>query len=210
VARIDALLAERIATPAPGSVVAALKAGGVSGQELRDQLVTLLAAGHETTATALAWAFERLARHPQPLTDDATIDATVKEVLRVRPVLSIASRQVIEPWTIGAHTIPPGNYVGACLYLAHRRADVWPDPTAFKPERFLNGAPEPFTWIPFGGGVRRCLGASFAALEMREVLRAVAARFTLRPERAQGERMRRRSITLAPARGGTIVPDALA
>jgi cytochrome P450 len=213
VERIDALLAERIATPAAGSVVAALKESGVSGQELRDQLVTLLAAGHETTATALAWALERLARHPEKLaklTDDATIDATVKEVLRVRPVLSISSRQVLEPWTIGEHTIPPGTYVGACLYLAHRRADVWPDPTAFQPERFLNGAVEPFAWVPFGGGVRRCLGASFAALEMREVLRAVAARFTLRPERAQGERMRRRSITLAPARGGMIVPDALA
>jgi len=210
VERIDALLQERIATPAPGSVVDALAQSGASGQELRDQLVTLLAAGHETTATALAWALERLARHPDALaalTDDATIDATVKEVLRVRSVLSISARLTLEPWTIGDHTVPPGNYVGACLYLAHRRADVWPDPTAFRPERFLDGAPEPFAWVPFGGGVRRCLGASFAALEMREVLRAVAARFTLRPDRPDGERMRRRSITLAPARGGRIVPQ---
>ena len=113
--------------------MAALKESGASGQELRDQLVTLLAAGHETTATALAWALERLARHPEMLarlTDDATIDATVKEVLRVRPVLSISARQVHRAVTIGEHTIPPGTYVGACLYLAHRRADVWPDPTA--------------------------------------------------------------------------------
>jgi cytochrome P450 len=210
VRRLDAVLAERLAAPAPGSVLALLEASGADARELRDQVVTLLAAGHETTATALAWALERLARHPQALTTDAAIDATVKEVLRVRPVLSIASRKVRRPYDIGDHTLPPGVYVGACLYLAHRRADVWPDPTAFRPQRFEGGAPEPYTWVPFGGGTRRCLGASFAALEMREVLRAVASRFTLRPDRSQGERMRRRSITLAPARGGTIVPDALA
>ena len=215
VERIDALLAERLAAPAPGSVAALLK-DAVTPAELRDQVVTLLAAGHETTATALAWALERLARHPAELAglrdgDDDRLDAAVKEVLRVRPVLSIASRKVREPWELHGHTLPPGVYVGACLYLAHRRGEVWPDPTAFRPERFLNGgAPEPFAWVPFGGGVRRCLGASFAALEMREVLRAVAARFTLRPDRPQGERMRRRSITLAPARGGIVVPEALA
>jgi cytochrome P450 len=170
---------------------------------------------------------ERLARHPAELAalrersggeasgrdrcDDDRLDAAVKEVLRVRPVLSIASRKVREPWEVAGHTLPGGIYVGACLYLAHRRADVWPDPTAFRPERFLDGgAPEPFAWVPFGGGVRRCLGASFAALEMREVLRAVASRFTLRPDRPPGERMRRRSITLAPARGATVIPEALA
>ena len=216
VERIDALLAERLAAPAPGSVAALLAESDVTPQELRDQVVTLLAAGHETTATALAWALERLARHPAELAalrsgDDDRLDAAVKEVLRVRPVLSIASRKVREPWEAAGHTVPPGVYVGACLYLAHRRADVWPDPTAFRPERFLDGgAPEPFAWVPFGGGVRRCLGASFAALEMREVLRAVASRFSLRPDRPPGERMRRRSITLAPARAATVVPDALA
>ena len=210
VRHLDAVLAERLAAPAPGSVLALLAESGASPRELRDQVVTLLAAGHETTATALAWALERLARHPQPLDTDARLDATVKEVLRVRPVLSIASRKVREPYAVGGHTVPPGAYVGACLYLAHRRAGVWPDPTAFRPERFLDGAPEPYAWVPFGGGTRRCLGASFAALEMREVLRAVAERFTLRPDRPAGERMRRRSITLAPARGGTVVPDPLA
>jgi cytochrome P450 len=210
VRRMDAVLAERLATPAPGSVLALLKESGATSRELRDQVVTLLAAGHETTATALAWALERLARHPRPLTTDAELDATVKEVLRVRSVLSIASRKVREPYEVAGHTLPTGVYVGACLYLAHRRADVWPDPTAFRPERFADGAPEPYSWVPFGGGTRRCLGASFASLEMREVLRAVASRFTLRPDRPQGERMRRRSITLAPARGGVVVPDALA
>jgi cytochrome P450 len=103
------------------------------------------------------------------------------------------------------HTIPAGVYVAPCLYLAHRRHG-----TSFAPERFLNGSLEPFSYVPFGGGNRRCLGAAFATLEMREVLRATASRFALRPTRAQGERMRRRSVTLAPARGAEIIPDPLA
>jgi cytochrome P450 len=196
-------------------VAALLAQGDASPQELRDQVVTLLAAGHETTATALAWALERLARHPAQLDalrggDAARLDATVKEVLRVRSVLTATSRRVIETWRIGDYTLPAGVYVAPCLYLAHRRPELWPDPTAFRPERFLDGAPEPFSWIPFGGGVRRCIGAAFAALEMREVLRAVAARFTLAPDRPEGERMRRRTITLTPSRGGCVVPHALA
>jgi cytochrome P450 len=218
---VDALVGRRLDSARDdGSILAMLRAARhedgspPSRRELRDQLVTLLAAGHETTATALAWALERLARHPAELAalrdgDDARLDATVKEVLRVRPVLSVTSRKVLRPWRVGDWTLPPGAYVGACMYLAHRRPELWPEPTAFRPQRFLGGAPEPFAWIPFGGGVRRCLGAAFAALEMREVLRAVAQRFTLVPERAEGERMRRRSVTLAPARGGVVVPQAL-
>jgi cytochrome P450 len=172
-----------------------------------------LAAGHETTATALAWALERLARHPNALAqcrDDEYLDATVKEVLRVRPVLSITSRKTLQPYTLGGYTLPPGVYVSPCLYLAHRRPELWPDPTSFKPERYKNGAPEPYSWVPFGGGTRRCLGASYPSLETREVLRAVASRFTLTPDRVQGERMRRRSVTLAPARGGVVIPNPLA
>src|SRR4051794_8679320 len=115
VARIDAVLAERVRHPAPGSVLAALKAGEANERELRDQLVTLLAAGHETTATALAWAFERLARHPGELdrlrADDGRLNAVVNEVLRVRPVLPVASRLVVAPYRIGAHTVPPGVFV---------------------------------------------------------------------------------------------------
>ncbi|WP_051324086.1 cytochrome P450 [Candidatus Solirubrobacter pratensis] len=191
-----------------------LAAAEPSDRVLRDQLVTLLAAGHETTATALAWALERLARHPEALArcrdDDAYVDATAKEVLRVRPVLSITSRRVLQPWTVGGYTLPPGVYVSPCLYLAHRRPELWPDPTGFRPERFLDGAPEPYSWVPFGGGTRRCLGAAFASLELREVLRAVASRFALRPDRAAGERMRRRSVTLAPARGAVVIPNPLA
>jgi cytochrome P450 family 135 len=213
VRRLDELLERRIeAATDDGSVLAMLRAAG--HEDTRDQLVTLLAAGHETTAGALGWAFERLARHPRVLArlregDEAYLDATVKEVLRVRPVLSVVPRKVMEPFEVGGWTLPPGVHVTPCIYLVHRRPDLWEDPTAFRPERFLDGAPEPYAFIPFGGGVRRCLGASFATLEMREVLRAVAARFTLRPDRREGERMRRRSITLTPARGGYVIPDRL-
>src|SRR4051794_23953819 len=212
VKRVDELIHRRMAAPNRDSILALLRESGANDQELRDQLVTLLAAGHETTATALAWALERLARHPRALArccDDAYLDATVKEVLRVRPVPSITSRKTLQPWQIGDYTLPPGVYVSPCLYLAHRRPELWPDPTRFKPERFLNGAPEPYSWVPFGGGTRRCLGAAFASLEMREVLRAVSSRFRLRPDRVEGERMRRRSVTLAPARGGIVIPSPL-
>ena len=203
VRRIDELIHARIDAAGGGdSILDLLKASGASREELRDQLVTLLAAGHETTATALAWALERLARHPADLSDDAHIDAAVKEVLRTRPVLSITARKTLAPYTLGEYTLPEGVYVAACLYLAHRRSG-----TDFDPRRFLDGdAPEPYSYVPFGGGTRRCLGAAFATLELREVLRAVSQRFTLRPDRPQGERMRRRSVTLAPSRGGSVIP----
>jgi cytochrome P450 family 135 len=222
VARLDELLYARIdAEVDDGSVLAVLRSARhedgspPSREELRDQLVTLVAAGHETTAGALGWALERLARHPDVLArvragDDDYLEAVIKEVLRVRPVLSIVGRKTLAPFEVGGWTIPPGIHVVPCIYLTHRRADLWDDPTAFRPERFLDGAPEPYAFIPFGGGRRRCLGAAFATLEMREVLRAVAARFTLAPERGEGERMRRRSITLTPARGGYVIPEALA
>ena len=222
VQRLDALIYERIdAQVDDGSVLAVLRSARhedgspPTREEMRDQLVTLLAAGHETTAGALAWALERLARHPEVLArvragDDAYLEAVIKEVLRVRPVLSIVARKTLQPFEVGGWTLPPGVHVTPCIYLTHRRPELWEDPTAFRPERFLDGAPEPFAFIPFGGGTRRCLGAAFATLEMREVLRAVAARFELRPDRPEGERMRRRSITLTPARGGYVVPHALA
>ena len=222
VRRLDALIYERIdARVDDGSVLAILRSARhedgspPSREELRDQLVTLLAAGHETTAGALGWALERLARHPDVLArlragDDAYLDATLKEVLRVRPVLSIVARKTLRPFDVGGWTLPPGVHVTPCIYLAHRRPDLWDDPTSFRPERFLDGAPEPYAFIPFGGGTRRCLGAAFATLEMREVLRAVAARFALAPDRAEGERMRRRSITLTPSRGGYVIAEPLA
>jgi cytochrome P450 len=200
VQRIDGLVYERIDTAGDGdSILDLLKTTEATREELRDQLVTLLAAGHETTATALAWALERLARHPRTdLSDDAHIDAAIREVLRTRPVLSITARRTLQPYELAGYTLPEGVYVAACLYLAHRRAG-----TAFDPTR---KALEPYSYVPFGGGTRRCLGAAFATLEMREVIRAVDERFTLTPDRPEGERMRRRSVTLAPSRGGSIVP----
>jgi cytochrome P450 family 135 len=205
---------ERTEAPAP-PVIDELIASGASEDELRDQVVTLLAAGHETTAGSLAWACERLARHPREQArlradGDEYLDATVKEVLRVRPVLTITPRKVVRPFAAGGYELPPGVHVTPCLYLAHRRPELWDDPTAFRPERFLDGAPAPYSWLPFGGGVRRCVGAAFATMELHEVLRAVTERFEIEPDRAQGERMRRRGVTLMPARGGRIVPVALA
>ena len=223
VARVDAHLraairARKNAAAPPGSVqppavIDELIAAGASEDELRDQVVTLLAAGHETTAGSLAWALERLARHPRVVArlregEDAYLEATVKEVLRLRPVLSITPRKVIEPFEAGKWTLPPGVHVTPCIYLAHRRPELWPEPTAFRPERFLEGAPAPYSWLPFGGGVRRCAGAAFATMELHEVLRAVVRRFDLRPDRPAGERMRRRGVTLTPSRGGRVVPLA--
>jgi cytochrome P450 len=217
VARVDALLRGAIRARCAGTsapaVIDELIAAGSTEDELRDQVVTLLAAGHETTAGSLAWALERLARHPRVAArlregDDAYLEATVKEVLRLRPVLSITPRKVVEPFTAAGWTLPPGVHVTPCLYLAHRRPELWPDPTSFRPERFLDGAPAPYSWLPFGGGVRRCAGAAFATMELHEVLRAVVRRFELRPDRPEGERMRRRGVTLTPSRGGRVVPLA--
>ena len=211
---LDAMLYERIDVDGDdGTLLAVLKGTGASREQLRDQLATLLAAGHETTAGSLGWALERLARHPEVLArirtgDEAYLDATVKEVLRVRPVLAITPRQVVGSYRLGDYDLPAGVHVTPCIYLAHRRPDVWEDPTAFRPERFLDGAPEPYTFIPFGGGMRRCVGAAFATLEMKEVLRAVAGRYDLSPATKAGERVRRRSITMTPSRGGYVVPHS--
>ena len=218
---VDAMLYRAIADePGEASLLAVLRAARhedgtpPTEAELRDQVVTILAAGHETTAGALAWSVERLAHHPAVLDrmrhgGDPYLDAVVKEVLRVRPVLSIAARRVETPYEIAGHTLPPGVHVAPCIYLAHRRPEAWDQPTAFRPERFLGPAPAPHTYLPFGGGLRRCAGAAFASLEMREVLRAVAERFALRPRRPGSERMRRGSVTLMPARGAVVVPEPL-
>jgi cytochrome P450 family 135 len=215
VRRLDALLYERIDRDSgDGTLLGVLKSTGASREQLRDQLATALAAGHETTASSLGWALERLARHAEILArvregDEAYLDAVVKEVLRVRPVLAVTPRKVAEPYELGGWTLPPGVHVTPCIYLAHRRPEVWGDPTAFRPERFLDGSPvAPYSYIPFGGGIRRCVGASFATLEMKEVLRALAARFDLRQASGGAERVRRRSITMTPSRGGYVVPHS--
>jgi cytochrome P450 len=186
----------------------------MSDQELRDELITLLIAGHESTATMLAWAFERLVRHPDKLArlrdealsgEDAYADAVVKETLRLRPVLSFVLRRLSEPMEVGGRSLPAGAWLAPCGYLIHRREDIYPEPLRFLPERFLENPPSTYEWLPFGGGVRRCLGASFAQLEMKEVLRAVVARADLKPATAVAERARPRFITLAPSRGARVV-----
>ncbi len=183
----------------------------LTDRELRDELITRLVAGHETTATGLAWAFERIVRLPgalERLADDdaAYADAVVQETLRLRPPIPIVARRVVgEPFDLGDWQIPVGMMVAPCIYLVHRRADVYEDPYAFRPERFLENPPETYSWLPFGGGMRRCIGASFAVLEMSTVLRTVARRLRLAPSGPSPELIARRAIVLAPSRGGEVV-----
>jgi cytochrome P450 len=188
----------------------------MSPQELRDELMTALVAGHETTASQLAWTFERLAREPDVLsrlyaeldegTDDEYLTATINEVLRHRPVLPNAEpRLVKQPITIGEHHYQPGVVLLANAYLVHHDPAIYPDPYAFRPERFLGETPGTYTWIPFGGGRRRCLGASFALLEMKIAIRAVLERYALVAVGKRAEKTRRRSITISPVGGGTVL-----
>ncbi|HEX6752443.1 MAG TPA: cytochrome P450 [Solirubrobacterales bacterium] len=186
----------------------------MSEQEIRDELLTLLVAGHETTATTLAWAFERLTREPRVLAhlteevegeDDAYLTATIQETLRTRPVLpNAAPRLVAKPIEVGGWAYP----VGCCLvpngYLIHHDPEIYPEPNSFRPERFLDEPPGTYTWIPFGGGRRRCLGASFAMLEMKIVLRAALRTLELHPGEG-AEVARRRNITVRPSSGGRAV-----
>jgi cytochrome P450 family 135 len=187
----------------------------MSDEELRDELMTLLVAGHETTATALAWGIERLVRHPDKLErlhdealagGDEYVDAVAKETLRLKPVIPIVVRRLTEPVEIGDYTIPAGWKVAPCIYLMHRHASIYnPDPAAFRPERFLDQAAGTYTWIPFGGGIRRCIGASFAVFEMKTVLSAIARMVDLRAVRPEGEHVVRRAITMTPARGAEVI-----
>ncbi len=185
----------------------------MSDTELRDQLITLLLAGHETTATALAWTFERLVRHPAVLQrateaaeagDDEYLDAVVKESLRVRPVIFNAARRLAAPVELDGYQLPAGICVVLSMGLIQRSERHFPEPDEFRPERFLDGRTDPSTWFPFGGGVRRCLGATFASVEMRIVLREVLRRVELAVTDAPAERARMRHVTLAPGRGGSI------
>jgi cytochrome P450 family 135 len=183
-------------------------------EEMRDELLTLLVAGHETTATSLAWAVERLSRHPEKLErlrneveagSEDYLTATIQETLRLRPVISIVIRRLTEPVEIGGYELPAGVSVVPSVYLAHRNPEVYPGPGAFKPERFLESLPGTYTWIPFGGGVRRCLGASFAQFEMAVVLRELVKRREIRPADPRPERIFRRAITETPRHNATVV-----
>jgi cytochrome P450 len=180
-------------------------------RELRDQLMTLLVAGHETTATALAWTFDQLFRNPEThqrlveeVTDGGTeyLDAVIEESLRIRPVVPFTGRELLEAGEYGGYELPAGTVVMAGIYLAQTNPDAYPDPRAFRPERFLaDDAPESFANIPFGGGTRRCLGASFALMEMRIALRELLLNADLRPADDSPEKPTRRNVTLSPKNG---------
>jgi cytochrome P450 len=187
----------------------------MSEQEIRDELMTLLIAGHETTASTLAWAFERLRHDPRVLNrlveeidagEDAYLTATIQETLRIRPVLpNVAPRLVVKPIEIGGWTYPTGCSLVLNGYLIHHDPEIYPNPDNFQPERFLDEQPGTYTWIPFGGGRRRCLGASFAMLEMKIVLRNALSAFELQPEAASPEVARRRNITVRPSNGAQAI-----
>ena len=197
-------------------------------EELRDQMMTLLFAGHDTTATSLAFAFHNILCHSEvrerlraelvhvvgagPLAPEHVgkleyLDATVKETLRLNPIISEVGRVLARPMRIGGWDLPAGVVAAPCIYLAHRRPDVWPEPERFNPKRFVGRRPSPYEFFPFGGGVRRCLGMAFALYEMKVVLAEVASRVELRL--ATGYRMQRvrRSITLAPSKGMPVVVE---
>jgi cytochrome P450 family 135 len=188
----------------------------MTDKELRDELITLLVAGHETTATALAWAFELLFRHESPRrklieeirtgnAGEEYLEAVISETLRLRPVIEQVSRRVAAPVELNGYTIPAGTLLAPSIYLVHRRPDIYPDPGTFKPERFLENPPQTYAWLPFGGGVRRCIGASFATLEMKVVLKTILSRAELRPADAQPEPPSARAVTTAPKHGAMAV-----
>jgi cytochrome P450 len=189
----------------------------MSDREVRDQLITLLLAGHETTATALAWTFDLLLRNPATLArltaeldagdEDIYLRAVISESLRLRPVIPLAGRRLASELNVAGLSLPAGTDVTPSIWLTHTRPDLYPEPYAFRPERFLEGVGGPinkYGWIPFGGGIRRCLGAAFAEMEMRVVLQTVLRRRALSPAGGRAERLTRRNVTFSP-RHGTLV-----
>jgi cytochrome P450 len=223
---IDALLdleiAERRADPREdilSMLVAARFEGGepMDDGEIRDQLMTLLIAGHETTATGLAWMFDLVVHHPAVLErlvaeadagEQTYARAVVSESLRLRPVVPLAGRRLTSPLRVDGHLLPAGTDVTPAIWLAHTRADRYPEPFAFRPERFLDATPSTFGWMPFGGGVRRCIGAAFAEMEMRVALAEILRRRSLRAASANAERAARRNVTFSPAGGTRVIAVA--
>src|SRR3954451_12669248 len=183
-------------------------------REIRDQLLTLLVAGHETTATALAWTLDLLAHHPEALNrlsgevdagEETYLRAVIAESLRLRPVVPLAGRRLTSDLSVDGLDLPAGTDVTPAIWLTHTRADTYPEPYAFRPERFLDGAPATYAWIPFGGGIRRCLGAAFAELEMRVVLTEILRRRVPRAASPRAERVARRNVTFSPRHGTRIL-----
>jgi len=185
--------------------------------ELRDELLTLVLAGHETTANSLAWTFERLLRNPAAYdrlreevrsdSEDAAayVEATIHETMRNRPVVPITGRRVKAPWQLGEYRLPKNSHILVSVALLHHREDVYPDPFSFRPERFLGVKPGTYTWVPFGGGIRRCLGATLAMAEQRVVLRAIARRTDMEAPDPRPERVLHRNVTMLPAKGAEVV-----
>jgi cytochrome P450 len=191
----------------------------LSDEEVRDELLTLVLAGHETTANSLAWAWERLVRHPraqerlvEAVRSDGdaaeTVEATILEAMRSRPVVPIVGRRVMEPWRLGEYAVPAQTPVLISILLLHHREDLYPDPFEFRPERFLGRKPGTYEWIPFGGGIRRCLGAALAMAEQRIVLEATARRLDLEPADPEPERALHRNVTMIPSRGARVIARA--
>ncbi len=211
--RADPQLADRTDTLA--MLVRSIDGAGqpMADDELVDQLVTLLLAGHDTTATALSWAFERLTRDPALLDrtaraagdgDDAWLDAVCKETLRVRPVVFEFARKLTAPVQLAGYRIPAGTILAPSINLVHHSSRHYPDPDVFRPQRFLDQRADPAVWLPFGGGVRRCLGATFAQVEMRTVLREVLRRVELSPTTAPDEPVKPRHVTMVPRQGAMV------
>jgi cytochrome P450 len=183
--------------------------------ELRDELMTLLVAGHETTATAIAWAFDLLLHEPPTLArlraevangdGDEYLDAVIKETLRIRPVVPGVVRKLTEPFNVRGYELPAGVRLAPNIYLTHRRPDLYPEPERFRPERFLDNPPDTYSWIPFGGGIRRCIGASFAIYEMKVAIPTILRRVELETAAPSPERIRRRAITFAPENDALVV-----
>jgi cytochrome P450 family 135 len=182
-------------------------------EKMRDELVTFLSDG--PTATSLAWAFERLLRHPDKLArlraevlageSEEYVDAVVKETLRLCPAVPVVMRRLTEPMQLAGYTLPPDTIVAPCVYLMHRRADLYPQSRRFQPERFLGDSAGTYTWIPFGGGVRRCVAVVFAQLEMKRVIQTVLSEVELRPAASRSEGAARSSVSFAPDGGATVI-----
>ena len=210
-ARVDAALEER--TDVLALMVRARRVNGepMRNAEIRDQLVTMLAAGHETTAHTLGWAVERLSRNPRSLErlvaeidageSKAYLDATIREVQRMRPVIMFAGRFVMQPFELGGYTIPPGVLIGLSAGLTHYDTALFPEPDRFRPERFLETNPGTYEWIPFGGGIRRCIGATFAHMELEVVLRTLLTKLELETTAAPDERWRFKGVAWTPRDG---------
>jgi cytochrome P450 len=217
--RADPDLAERT-----DALAVLIRAGAMSDAELRDQLMTLLVAGHDTTATALSWALERLVRHPDVLrkavaaahasaagdpAGDEYLDAVAREVLRIRPVVFDVGRLLTAPTDVAGYQLPAGVMVAPGIGLVHATAQLYPEPDRFDPDRMMGATLSPTTWLPFGGGNRRCLGATFALAEMRIVLREVLRRAELTTTTAADERQRVKAVILVPHRGARITVRAV-